>query len=267
MLKHETGTSTASENGLVLLSPAVDYRMADEWFALANADHFWFQWRLRALERLLGRQCLEPPALEVGCGHGVPRSQLEAAYDCPIDACDINLTALKLAPAGRGGLYFYDVHCRRDEWHEHYGTIVLLDTLEHVDDPVRFLESLAWHLKPGGWLAINVPAIQLLYSRYDDVQGHKKRYSRKLLRKELEAAGFSLVRSAYWGGLLVPVAAARKVMLRFIPPERAVDCGFRPNSQLADRFLRGLMMVELGIGLSPPLGTSLLGLARKCTRP
>lgn len=263
MLVPESPTVDTPTNGLVFLSPPIDYQMADEWYALATADHFWFQWRFRALLRLIGTRELEGPVLEVGCGHGVVRGQLERAYGCPVDGCDVNLSALSLAPSGRGGLYVYDIHQRRPEWREHFGTIFLLDTLEHIPEPTPFLESLAWHLRQGGMLAINVPALQSLYSRYDEVAGHVKRYNRYRLRSELATAGFTLPRSAYWGGSLLPVAAARKAMLRFISPERVIERGFQPGSAWTDGFLRLLMAIETGLPFSPPLGTSLLGLARK----
>lgn len=250
------------ERRVEFLSPPVDFQMADEWFEFAVEDHFWFQWRLRAICETLRGAVLAQPILEVGCGNGAARRQLERELACPIDGCDVNPAALRQAPRGRGQLYFYDVHQRRPEWLGHFGTVLLLDTLEHIREPVPFLKSVAYHLRPGGQLLITVPALQWLYSRYDEADGHAKRYGLSGLRDELRAAGFALQRHTYWGLSLVPVIAIRKLVLSFLPRERAIEVGFQPGSGLVDRFLRALMRVECSLWPRAPLGTSLVGLAR-----
>lgn len=231
--------------------------MADDWYAYASSEHFWFQWRLAALRRLLAGIDPGERILEVGCGNGIARGQLEAHYDRPIDGCDLNLHALQLAEAGRGRLYLYNVHDRRPEWDGQFDTIFLLDTLEHIETPVPLLQSLGHHLRPKGLLVLNVPAVECLYSRYDQLAGHVRRYRLTTLATELEQAGFRLLRSAYWGLTLVPVVALRKLLVRFAAPERVIARGFQPSSRLADLVLRGLMHTERGLLKRPWIGTSL----------
>ena len=253
----------AAEPEIVFLSAPTDFQMADEWYEFAVPGHFWFQWRFRVIERLLPAEGPPGPVLEVGCGNGVARSQIEERYGCPVDGCDVNLVALRRALPGKGKLYFYDIHQQRAEWQGFFSMLILLDTLEHIDEPDGFLRSVAYHLKPGGLVLINVPALQSLYSRYDEAAGHVNRYNVAALRNELQAAGFSIVRHAYWGFTLLPVALARKCLLRFASRERTIQQGFQPGSRLVDAFLRTLMRVECGSHLPVPIGTSLVALARK----
>jgi SAM-dependent methyltransferase len=260
----ETSPQNADpDRAITFLSPPIDFQMADEWYELATAEHFWFQWRFRAIQKLLGKEGLAEPVLEIGCGNGVVRGQIEGKYGVRVDGCDVNLAALRLANPARGDLYFYDIHQRRLEWQSYFKTVVLLDTLEHIQDTRQFLESIAFHLQPGGQLLINVPALQSLFSRYDTAAGHVKRYTTAVLRQELQSAGFALVRHAYWGFSLLPVAAARKIALRFSRSDQVIRNGFQPASGLSNAFLRGLMHLECGLGLPAPLGTSLLAIARK----
>jgi 2-polyprenyl-3-methyl-5-hydroxy-6-metoxy-1,4-benzoquinol methylase len=251
------------DQNIVFLSPPTAFQMADEWYEFAAADHFWFQWRFRAICEILRRESLDEPILEVGCGNGVGRDQIEEHYGCRVDGCDVNVTALRKALPARGRLYFYDIHQRRPEWRGHFGTVLLLDTLEHIRQPEYFLQSVSYHLRPQGRLLVNVPALQRLYSRYDEIAGHLRRYNVALLRQQLRAAGFSIVHHAYWGATLLPVALARKWMLRMCSPERTIRLGFQPGSKLADRFLRGLMHIECRLCPRAPLGTSLVALAEK----
>ena len=43
----------------------------------------------------------------------------------------------------------------------------------------RFLNDSLFHLKKGGIAIINVPAVNLLYSKYDKLIGHIKRYKKQ----------------------------------------------------------------------------------------
>ncbi len=247
---------------IVFLSSPTEFQMADAWYDFALAEHFWFQWRFRAIREALGRDSLDEPILEVGCGNGAARGQIEEHFGCRVDGCDVNVTALRKAPPGRGNLYYYDIHQRRREWRGHFGTVLLLDTLEHIREPERFLESVAYHLKPTGRVLIAVPALQCLYSRYDEAVGHAKRYSLRVLRKELDAAGLSVERHIYWGLSLVPIIWARKAVLRLLRPERAIAVGFQPPSNLVARFFGALMHVECRLCPRAPIGTALVALAR-----
>ena len=63
-----------------------------------------------------------------------------------------------------------------------YDLVLLMDVIEHVDDDTAFLKTSLAHLKPGGIVVINVPAHMAFYSKYDEVAGHKRRYSTADLR-------------------------------------------------------------------------------------
>ncbi len=246
-----------------LLSDPASFHMADDWYDYATPDHFWFQWRLDVLLRLLEGTDPGLKILEVGCGSGAARAQLETHYDRPIDGCDLNLRALEVGRPGRGQLYFYNIHDRRPQWSGYFDTVFLLDTLEHIEAPEPFLESVAWHLKPGGLLIVNVPALSCLYSRYDALAGHMRRYRVGTLASELEPSGFRLLGHAYWGLTMIPVAALRKLMVRFMPEDRVIERGFQPSSVLVDKTLRALMHVEQRLLAPPWIGTSLAAVAER----
>src|SRR5262249_7445355 len=64
------------------------------------------------------------------------------------------------------------------------------NVLEHIEDDVGALRSIASLLEPGATLALLVPAHQALYGRYDAIDGHVRRYNKRSVRRLLEAAGF-----------------------------------------------------------------------------
>lgn len=246
-----------------MLSPAAPVSMSDDWYQYATEDHFWIQWRFSVILRLLRGLEIGDRVIDIGCGHGVARNQLEEHYRRPVHGCDLNLSAMQTARQGKGKLYVYDVHDRRPEWEGDFSCVFLLDTLEHLEDSEAFLKSIGFHLNKGGLLVVNVPAIQCLYSRYDEVAGHVKRYNMPLLDRELNAAGFRIVRSSYWGLTMVPLIALRKAIVRFVSSERVISRGIQPPSRLAESLLRCLMHAEIGLLPRPWIGTSIAAVARK----
>lgn len=249
--------------GVEMLSEAAPVNMADDWYQFATSDHFWFQWRMASICRLMKGLDIGERPLEIGSGNGAARAQLASHFQRPIDGCDLNLAALELDQHPAGQLYCYDVHQRRPEWEECFSSIFLLDVLEHIEDPVAFLESVRFHLRPQGLLVINVPAMPSLYSRYDEVDGHVKRYRTPALRAELESAGLQLLRHAYWGFTMLPIIGLRKIVMHFTSRERVMARGFQPPSKLADAMLRTLMFVETRCFPRPWLGTSLVVVAQR----
>jgi SAM-dependent methyltransferase len=246
-----------------ILSPPRPVAMDDGWFEISTTDHFWIEWRLEALKKY--RDLLpaaSEPVLEVGCGNGVFRQQLEDQLGYTVDGCDLNMAALQMAVPGRGRLLAYDIHDRRPELVGRYAAVFLMDVIEHIDDAVGFLRSAAAHAKPGAIVVINVPAQQWLYSKYDRELGHVKRYSRRTMTALIREAGLEPVAVGYWAMSLLPLLIARKVMVAFSASDQITRRGFAPPGETAHRLLKRLKNLEIGLVDSPVSGASVLALAR-----
>lgn len=250
-------------NRVEVLSPAEAVSMADEWFDLAHRDHFWMRWRFDVLRRQMRRLHITPgKVLEIGCGHGVLRQQLEDVFDMPVDGCDLNQHALQMAPAGRGRLLLYNIFDRLPEMRRAYNMILLMDVLEHLDDDLAFLKTSLEHLKPEGIVAINVPAHMLLYSNYDRVAGHIRRYNSKDLYSLFDKSDVTPLAIVNWGLSMVPLLLLRKLMLRFACKERTIEKGFVPPGRLTKAGLNLLEDIETRIPIDMPIGSSILALGR-----
>jgi glycosyltransferase involved in cell wall biosynthesis len=77
-------------------------------------------------------------------------------------------------------------------WQGRFDTVVCLNVLEHVRDPLISLRNIASALETGGRLLLYVPQGQHLYSSLDEVLGHRCRYSREALVEELGTTGFEI---------------------------------------------------------------------------
>ena len=78
-----------------------------------------------------------------------------------------------------------------------YDGVVMINVLEHLGDDKGELEGIRKGLRPGGVVAIFVPAHAALYSEFDRRVGHFRRYSRSTLGTVLARAGFEIVDIRY----------------------------------------------------------------------
>jgi Methyltransferase domain len=188
--------------------------MADQYFDLATPRHFWCRRRFEVLQTLAGdRLRSASTAAEIGCGNGVLQRQIEDAYSLAPAGFDLHEAALRRNMCRRGEVYCYDIHDRAEEFRGAFDLLFMFDVLEHIEDQERFLDSGDFHLAKGGALIVNVPALQWLFSPYDRIQGHQRRYSLDGLTEVARRNGFEPSAITYWGAPLVPVLAARKVAL------------------------------------------------------
>jgi SAM-dependent methyltransferase len=249
-----------------VLSQPQTVSMADEWFEFATADHFWMQWRHRILVRAFRRSGVPVRrALEIGCGHGVARNMLERDFDFHVDGCDLDRTALAKAKAGRGQLFVYDILDQAPSLLGHYDAVFLLDVIEHIRDDAAFLSAALRHLRPGGLWVINVPASLRLFSDYDRVAGHLRRYTASGLANLLDRCGIETQTIWPWGLPMVPLLLARKILLRRTKTADVIRSGFVPPNGISWLLLHGLKNVETAFPFPMPFGTSILAWGRLCT--
>jgi SAM-dependent methyltransferase len=246
------------------LSIAPEVGFPGDWYDLNSADHFWFEWRMAAAIRQF-RDCalaIDAPlrVLDVGGGRGVLRDQLEARTSWVVDLVELNQAALASAAPGRGRHLYYDVLDQRADMLGAYDAAVLYDVIEHVEQPRAVLDAVARHLKPGGLLLLNVPALQGLFSAFDVAAGHHRRYDRPTLTADL--ASWEVLDLRYWGLALVPMLWMRKLLLR-APTDETIRRGFGPPGAAARACLRAVAALETALTSRPPTGTSLLVVARR----
>lgn len=254
-----------------IISPVQDYNFVESWYELSDESHFWFQGRIHSFLRQLDDFKIPTQSdwkvLDVGCGTGVLRKQVEQSTNWTVDASDLDYNALKHSKGGRGRTIYYDITEQDSELKEQYDAILLFDVLEHIEDTQPFIKSLLFHLKPGGYLFINVPALQNLFSLYDSVQGHYRRYNKESLRKEFDDTSLKTIDARYWGMANIPIIWLRKHWLSLTAKNKSNDEifseGFSPPNKLINSILLGVMNAETKIIPRPILGTSVLMIGRK----
>ena len=143
-----------------------------------------------------------------------------------------------------------------------YDMILLMDVIEHLDDDLDFLKTSLEHLKPRGIVAINVPAHMALYSKYDRVAGHKRRYNSSSISSLFQKSNVTPLAMVNWGLSLFPVLLVRKLVLKFVSNERTIGAGFKTPGRAAKAGLDLLKGIEMSVPIDMPIGSSIMALGR-----
>lgn len=138
-----------------------------------------------------------------------------------------------------------------------------LDVLEHVDDE-KSLKEIHRILKNQGIVVITVPAFPQLWSRWDEVLHHKRRYTKQTLEKVLQDNEFEVLKISYiYSFLILPVYLVRMIKMFFFKGYYPSD--FKLSNKLINHFLGNASSLEgFFINfLNLPFGTSLIAVAQK----
>jgi SAM-dependent methyltransferase len=168
--------------------------------------HPW--WLARGKLAIDALQCegLKPPAriIDAGCGWGTNLDALEAAG---YEATGLDISRQILQAIDRPGRKLLEADLTQD-LPANAGTfdgLLALDVIEHLDDDRAAIRRMAGLLRPGGIGVISVPARPDLFSEFDEVQGHRRRYLPESLREVVPGSGLEIRRIFWWGQWMVPV--------------------------------------------------------------
>jgi SAM-dependent methyltransferase len=215
--------------------------------------------------------------VELGTGIGTVATHLNGA-GYKVDYGDFFENALEIArmrAERRLGAAAHDRRFMRVDLTEplavgEYAGMLLLDVIEHLPD-TEVLAHVRAALPPGGFVVITVPAFSFLWSPWDDVEKHKRRYTRSGLEAVLEQSGFKVVRSTYFFAPLFFAALSMKgVRLAknavFGRPNvgHATELTEMVNVSALNRLMLGVLAPEKALLRRGrlPFGTSILAIAR-----
>lgn len=163
--------------------------------------HFWFRGRnmvIRETIRSSLRNARGMSFLEVGCGTGYVLAEL-AKMGFVVTGLDMHDEGLAYArqrvPAGN----FFVGTLDQFRPKQRFDAVGMFDVLEHISNDSTTLLSCLRLLRKNGMLYITVPARPELWSVYDDISGHKRRYTKDSLVEVLTAAGFRIRSISYFG--------------------------------------------------------------------
>ena len=228
---------------------------AEELATLSGATNF-LAWIVDEIEPFLGRS-----VLEVGAGVGAIATQLAAAGHevLALEPASNVFPELERRVEGVAGVTARPITSQAllDEGTAGtFDSVVYVSVLEHIRDDTAELRTAAQLVRPGGTVAVFVPAMPSLYGSLDFKSGHFRRYDRPLLTQVIEDAGLDMVRIDH---LDLAGVVPYFVMYRLLDVP-TLDAG---SSKVYDRLIVPVSrFLATRVG-SPAVGKNLVAVARR----
>ena len=228
-------------------------------------DSYWWHVAKRQLvTHLLHRFC-PPPGRLVEGGIGSGRNLVEFS-DLGYDVTGFDLMPESVRHVRNRGIEDVRVHDLGKPWPVEKKSLkaaVLLDVLEHVEDPVQVLRHVHTALEDNGAVIITVPAHPWLFSRWDEQLGHYRRYTVREFRQHAGDAGFRVSWLNYWNSFTMPAAVAVRGWEKLFPkrtqPDFPAVSAFTNRALLTAAAAERWCLKHLGV----PTGLSLAGVLQK----
>ncbi len=231
--------------------------------------HPWWRARAALTLNLLARLGIRRPArvLDAGCGWGVTLEALERrGYQ--VIGLDISRRTLEQLDRPQRRLIEADLARPLGRDAPICDAALALDVIEHLDDDRAAIHQLGSLVRPGGVLIVSVPALPELFTEFDAIQGHRRRYLPGTLRAAFAGSGLQLEQTFWWGRWLVPTLRRHRDRPRLRPGETPSEIyrhyiELPPWPLLWAARLAFLVEQPLAVRGLLPTGTSLFAVARR----
>jgi SAM-dependent methyltransferase len=236
----------------------------------AEQTHFWFRGFRQFMRPLLARATAgvaDARILDCGCGTGSNLDMLRPFGR----AVGFDLTSVgpqfahahghRVAQASIAAIPFTS---------NTFDVVTSFDVFQCLPDEVErsAIRDMARVLKPGGWIVLNVAALELLHGRHSVLSEEVRRYTPSRLRAIVESAGFRIERLSFAHASLLPILLPTRMWQRMMAPPGGVEAGeFEIAVPIApiNGTLSALVTLEAVAlrAIDMPVGSSLMCLARK----
>lgn len=227
--------------------------------------HWWFVTKknivLDTIDRYLDKN-ENVKVLDVGCGSGLMLNALEdvgQAHGMDMSDDAINFSKEIFDGSVEQG-YLPDNVPYEDNY---FDLITALDVIEHIDDDIASLTVMRNLLTSQGKIIITVPAYMFLWSSFDEMNEHKRRYTLSELKTKLVQAGFTIEKISYYNTLLFPIVFIVRMLNNILGRDGSSDMDMpgRPVNFILGKIF-GFEKYLLRF-LNLPFGVSVLAVVKK----
>ena len=234
------------------------------YLASIEEHHFWFRARKELVLWAMQNACPRLGSfLEIGYGTGYMLNAVAKAYpDCRLNGSDIFEEGIKFARQRCAAATLIQMDARQIPFTGEMDAAGAFDVLEHIRDDQIVLSQMFKALRPGGAVILTVPQHPFLWSGFDEMSCHVRRYTEKELTGKLKDAGFAIEYRTSFMALLFPCIA----LDRMLKSKQACAIDAVGVNPLFNRILESVLWMErllIKAGVRFGFGGSLLVVARK----
>jgi SAM-dependent methyltransferase len=228
--------------------------------------HWWWRARTELIVRTLDR--LRPAngwtnILDIGCGDGLffdrlsKYGEVEGVEPCPelVNGNNVHRSRIHVMP--------FD---ERFQPGKRYSLVLMLDVLEHMQNPVAALRHALSLLEANGRFLATVPAFMALWTNHDMLNHHFTRYTKSSFCEIAEQAGLQVQTTRYLYHWTFPVKLGVRLVeraLRMEPSPPKI-----PTAWINETLYRMTKVEQETLSRRPmPFGSSLMVVGTKKSDP
>ncbi|MCX6122148.1 MAG: class I SAM-dependent methyltransferase [Ignavibacteriales bacterium] len=228
-------------------------------------EHWWFVTKksivLDTISKYLPAN-INHRILDIGCGSGLMLNSLEAiGQTYGMDMSDDAINFSKELFNGKVEKGFLPNQIPYDN--NFFNLITALDVIEHIDQDVESLKVMHSCLAKDGKAIITVPAYMFLWSAFDEMNQHKRRYTLTELKTKLLDAGYTIKKITYFNTLLFPIVYAVRILNNILKRSGASD--IEMPGKISNYILKKVFGIEKYLlrYINLPFGVSILTVVEK----
>lgn len=234
-------------------------------FSEIQKKHWWFIVKKDIVLDMINyyyKQDLNNEILDIGCGSGLMLNSLEKiGITSGLDMSDEAIKFSKSIFRGEVKQGFLPEQVPYVE--KSFDIITALDVIEHIDDDIESLRVIRTLLKDNGKAIITVPAYMFLWSGFDELNEHKRRYTKSELKSKLIESGFEIEKISYYNTLLFPIAYIVRKLNNLLNRSGSSDIDM--PSKPINFVLKNIFGIEKYLlkFMNLPFGVSLIAVVKK----
>lgn len=239
-----------------------------------ESKNFWYISRNKIVQHLFAKYLgpeTNSSVLEIGCGTGYVIQGLSRFKNYKLAGAEIYLEGLKFAKKRLPDVEFMQMDASDMPFVEEYDAIGAFDVLEHIENDELVMSNIYKSLKKGGCFFVTVPQYMFMWSDTDEIDCHKRRYSKKEILTKLNKCGFKVNYCTSFVFTLFPFMLISRFIKQDVKRRKKTLTVKEGYSELAMSpvlnyiFLKLMLIDEwlIKMGISLPYGGSLVLVAKK----
>ncbi|MFC1626931.1 class I SAM-dependent methyltransferase [Patescibacteria group bacterium] len=234
-----------------------------ELFEVEN-KHWWHDHKRKVIHQMIDKYANQGKVLDIGAGMGKILKELQIR-DWQVYGVDSENQAVRWSQKRGIKIKRRDIEKDLGFKSNSFDLVLALDVIEHLKDDQEMLNKIADVLKKQGVAIITVPAYQWLFNYWDEMLGHKRRYTTQSLKNIISADKFEIEYLGYFSMFIFPVAMIVRIIKKIFGTTETSDFQTTPWPWISVPVIKFFNYIErmLLSVISLPFGLSVICVIRK----